>query len=1045
MTIGEDNNLKIKKRWLKILIGIIGIPVFLFCVALTILYLKQDDLVKNFIETANADFQGKIELSGSHIEPFDNFPYLSIDLENFRIYETKSDNEIPIIEIADVLIGFNIFTLFSDSYDINSVKLSNGKIDLYMNENGSLNLLKALETTKAEEELKEDFHFNLKQFTFENIDLSKTNSNGLTIDGFFHFGDISLSSNKNHLFFSVNSSLDLSIIENGDTSVIHDKNFRIDSKLDYFKESQTVDIERANIDIESSKFDLSGTIDILNDLDLDLKITGEKSDFSLLIGLAPDDYIPMLNIFENRGKVYFSSTIKGKSGFGYMPCINVEFGCKNGFFRNSKSNRSIEDLNFIGSFTTTEQPSFENMKFEIKDFSAKPETGEFGVNLKIENFNSPEIELGLNTKFNLNYLAELFDISSLENLNGDIQLKMNFHDIIDLNHPEKSIQKLNESYYSEISIDNLSFYYPDLDINIIELDMELKMDGHEAELQTFKIKTHNSDFFSSGSISDLPALIHHSNLPVEFDLIMRSKSIDLTDFSIVNFGKINDLNLDLRMISSAQKMVESSYLPEGEFFIDNFNASFTNFPHAIHDFHADLIIDSTLLRLIDFTGMVDDSDFNLTASMLNYPIFLSDNLSGISSIDFDITSNLLQMEDILSFGGEDLLPTDYRNEQFENLKLHGQCDLNFHMNEFTSLDANLTEFKGKMDFHHAQFDKFKGKVHYDNNHLTLRKFSGVIGKSNFNCDLDLFIADDTVHQNKPNQLKFRSTNLDFDELLIYEEAESNNHDSIFSIFDIPFPNMEFEIEIDKLNYHKYKIFNFSAIMRTEANHFLYFDTLQMNMAGGLISMNGYFNGSNRSQIYFKPRIKLNNVNLDKLMFKFDNFGQDYLVSDNVHGDLSGELWGKIHLHADLIPIIDDSEIHFDAAITKGSLNEYGPLEALSGFFEDEKLHQLIFDTLSNHIDLTNGLMTIPTMLINTNLGFIEVSGTQDTDFNMEYYLKVPIKMISRAGSYKLFGRNKETDSNELYEYDSTKNYRYINLKITGDSEEYSVSLSKKKK
>lgn len=52
-------------------------------------------------------------------------------------------------------------------------------------------------------------------------------------------------------------------------------------------------------------------------------------------------------------------------------------------------------------------------------------------------------------------------------------------------------------------------------------------------------------------------------------------------------------------------------------------------------------------------------------------------------------------------------------------------------------------------------------------------------------------------------------------------------------------------------------------------------------------------------------------------------------------------------------------------------------------------------------------------------------------------------MITKAGGRKLFG-GKEKDPDEIGEYDPNKKYRYVNLIIKGDAENYSVSLGKKK-
>ena len=255
------------------------------------------------------------------------------------------------------------------------------------------------------------------------------------------------------------------------------------------------------------------------------------------------------------------------------------------------------------------------------------------------------------------------------------------------------------------------------------------------------------------------------------------------------------------------------------------------------------------------------------------------------------------------------------------------------------------------------------------------------------------------------------------------------------------------MDIKDLNYHLYKIKNFEGNIRIQPNHYIYVDTLSLNTAGGNIRMNGYFNGSNPKLIYFSPKIKLSEVNLDELLVKFENFGQDYLVSENLHGRISGDLWGKIHMHKDMVPIVDDSEIHLDFNVLSGKLENFGPMEYLAEYFADKNVAKVIFDTLENHIDIKGGVLNIPNMKINTSLGFVEISGVQNTDYTYEYYLKVPWKMITQAGVTKLFGKKKEDDVNQekedeiIYSQEGEK-VRYVNILITGDLEDYKIRLKK---
>jgi hypothetical protein len=1040
-----------KKFWKRLLIVVLIVPVILFTLVTFIIYMKQDAIVKSVLKKANEDFYGLVTLEESHIAPFANFPYISIDLQGLKIFEDKDETLEPVVAIDDVYLGFNLFDLLRGDFNIASLKISHGDINIVEDEFGELNISKAFKTDKEPEEIQEDFNFDLKRLSLSEVDISKTNKDDLRFDAYFTYTDIGIRTKEDHTYFSIDGEFLLSIIDKGDTSFINTKKFDVDTKLDYFAKTEILSVGKSFVDIEGARFDFQGEVDLFNDAELNLSFTGKKPDFGLFIALAPDDLIPLLKSFENKGDVFFSALVIGKSANGHFPKIDAEFGCKNGFFKNPGTDKTLEELTFSGYFTTGDQPSLQTMKFGLNEFTARPETGVFDVKLTVENFESPDIDLNMSTVFDLDYLAKFLNVESLRDLKGLVQLKMNFHDIIDLNNPEKSIEKLNESYYTELIVEDLGFSIPGYNQRIDDIDVDIQVTGNRAVIRNFSIEVGNTDLSIKGDLSDLPAVIHHTNVPVVANLNLSSNVIDLNQLTgakgvHVVEEMVKNFKMDIRFESSAKALTESPYLPVGEFFIQNLNADFTNYPHAVHDFHADVIIDTTNLKVVDFSGMIDDSDFHFNGHVKKYSLFFKEELNGDTRVEFDITSKLLQLEDVFSFGGEEMVPEDYRHEEFRDLKLHTDMEIHFRNNEFHSIDLYLTELTAKMKVHPMKLDRFSGRLHFENDHVSVEKLKGAIGRSDFLLDLDYFIGESKASKKKDNRIVFKSNRLDFDQLLAYDakEAEEVHHDSVFSIFDIPFPDMSFDVQIGSMNYHNYLIDKIKAKMRTTDNHMLYVDTLRMYLAGGSMAMNGYFNGSDRNDIYFYPTIQLDKIDLDKLMLKFDNFGQDEVVSDNLHGRMSGKLSGKIHMHADLIPMIDKSEIMIDFDVVGGSIENYGPLKALSGYFEDDKLHKVLFDTLQNQLVMKNGEMVIPNMVINTNLGFVEISGKQDMNMNMEYYLKVPLKMVTSAGANKLFGKRKESDPEELYAFDPNKKYRYVNIKVTGNSEDYKISLGKNK-
>jgi hypothetical protein len=184
------------------------------------------------------------------------------------------------------------------------------------------------------------------------------------------------------------------------------------------------------------------------------------------------------------------------------------------------------------------------------------------------------------------------------------------------------------------------------------------------------------------------------------------------------------------------------------------------------------------------------------------------------------------------------------------------------------------------------------------------------------------------------------------------------------------------------------------------------------------------------------------------MLKFENFGQDHLVSENLHGYFNGTITGKIHLHADLVPKLDDSKLVIDMLVTEGKLENFAPLKALETYFEDKNVSKVKFDTLKNQITFENGTIFIPKMTINSSLGFMELSGNQKMNetMDMDYEIGVPWKMIGNVAANKLFKRNKKSsDENEdEIQYRQEKS-KFVYVTVKGGIDDFKVNVGRKKK
>jgi hypothetical protein len=1050
--------LRSKRFWKRLLLSLILIPLILFTVVISIVYFKQDEIVQDLITQTNEDFVGTIKIKDSHIAPFANFPYISIDLENVEVFEGKSLKKTQrIAQINDLYVGFNLFQLLSGNYDIKSLKIKEGELRIVQHTDGSFNLTNALASTKPIEEVEDELHLDLQSIKIENVDISKLNeANNLMVDAFIHNAKSKFKTKEEHTFISLETDFELSLIKDGDTTFIKHKHFYVDTELDLNKKNQALEISPTDIELEKATFGFEGSIDLKNEMNLDLRFQGNKPDFNLFLALAPEELTPTLEKFENKGKIFFDASVRGRSINGHQPAVNARFGCEEGFFNNTESRKRLEKIGFKGSFTNGKKRNPSTMRFELENFTAKPEAGVFSGKLVVENFESPEIDMNLKSDFDLEFLSKFVNSKELKGLSGRVALTMNFHDIIDIDNPEKSIERLNESYFTELLVENLKFKSDGFHVPLDNLDLKATLKGHKAIIERFDLKLGRSDLHIHGSVSDLPAIIHHTNIPVTTDLNIRSQFVDLKELTSSSKNskpldeQIENLRLRLKFNSSAKAITESPNLPIGEFFIEDLYAKMKHYPHTLHNFHADVFIDHHDFRVIDFSGMIDRSDFHFSGKLANYNLWFDEKMNGDTEIEFDLTSNLLMLDNLFTYKGDRFVPEDYRHEEIRGLKLHGKTSLHFD-HGLRSTDFKLSRFEGNMKVHPLRFENFSGNFHLEKGHLSVKQFRGKLGHSNFVADLEYTM--DKTKSNKPNSLTLKGSRLDIDELMNYnlrpttEQTQKIDHDAGFSLYDLEFPKMIFHMDIGHLNYHHHKLNQFKADFETETDQTVRFSKLSFDAAGGHFDIKGYLTGKDKKNIYLKPDIRIKNVDLDKFMLKFDNFGQDHLVSKNLHGKFSGHITGKIHLHADLVPKLDDSELKIEMSVLNGKLENYAPLQVLSEYFQDKNVNKIIFDTLKNTLTLKNSVLKIPSMTINSSLGFMEIQGEQHIDgkMNMDYLIGVPWKMITQVGSQKLFGRKNKTEENEDEIQYRQKNSKFVYVRMTGDLENYKIGLAKKPK
>jgi hypothetical protein len=1049
--------MELKKIWWKAMLAAILLPVFLVFGVTVGIYYNQNTILQHIVEKVNNTFHGKIKIDGIHVAPFANFPYISVDLENVKFYESTDTTCHPLYSFIDVYVGFDIWDIIHKNYIIKSIKLEKGHIDIIHLEDGSYNILKAKETNTSDTTTNA-LQLDIKKIKLSDVDIAYIDriANRET-DVYIDKLSSKVRIQDSHFYIDLVGDMRLDVLENDKPTFFVKKEVHIDFELDYDKIANKMTLLPSVLLLNKVQFRAEGQIDVANDMDLSIKLRGDKPDFSILAAFMPEDIGNALISYQNAGKIFFDGNIQGKSINGHIPLVKVEFGCEEGYFLNTSAKKKLDQLSFKGKFTNGDLRTLESSQLEIRNFNARPEQGLFVGHLFIKNFKDPFIKMDVHADLDLDFLGKFFRLKDFDGIKGHVLLDMNFDELIDLNFGASSLAQLKKGIDSELNIRGLQFNMPEYGYEITDANVHAIMKEGVITMDSFAMNINKNDIWLSGSLSDFPAVFHKYDKPVKVTMEARSKTLDLKELLAFNpemaskiDEKIEDLSMKLSFDTKAKDLFDFKYLPKGEFYIDNFYARLKHYPHVLHDFHADVIITENDFQLIDFSGVIDDSDFHFSGTLNNYTKWFQDHPKGDSNLEFDLTSKLLKINNIMTYKGNNYVPESYRNEVFQNSKLHGRVAMHYD-DGFKSVDLYLDELTAKMNIHPLKLEKFNGRAHYENDHLLLENFAGKMGKSDFNINMSYFLGNDISKQEKDNYLNINSSALDLDALMDYKGPEEKiDHNKAYNIFAQPFPNISVKARIGKLNYHKYWLQDFNTDLRIKENHYVYVDTLSMKVADGNMQMSGYFNGSDPNNIYYHSTINAQQLDIDKLLFKFDNFGQDQLINDKLHGKISGTIKSTFKMHPDLTPIIEASKANMDLVVLDGRIENFTPLQTMSKYFKDKNLNKIRFDTLVNEFELDNGTLNIPNMVINSSLGHIQLSGRQKIDLSMEYFLRVPLKIATKSAWRHVFGskNTQEVDPEQMDEienYDPTKKVRYINLKLEGTPEDFKVKMGKDKK
>ena len=493
-----------KKIWRiikKLVFWLFFVALFIITTITIFLKIYEDDIEQYAVEEINKYLDVKVDVQDINLTFLSNFPYVSLDFQKIIIhdnYETIK-SEDTLFYAKNLYLNFNLLDIYNGNYKVKRISATQAVLKIKTAKNGEVNY-NIVKPSEDSSNSKFNFaikRFKLNNFKFEYANIATKQFYILDIDNGKISGDFSES--KYNLI--AESDLYINQLKTNSFTLISEKNASLNLALAINTNTKEYHFTRGDLKIEEMPFQITGFI---TNSFIDLNINGENINLDDLSKTILNNSIEIANKYEGKGKVSFSSTIKGILKKTIMPAINANFSIMDGSLKEIEKNLAITNLNVIGSYQNRQGDISERLKFteismnllgsyfegttELTDFSIPTFKGSLSGHLNLQNFHSflgiknIEILSGL-INFNTNYAIK-FD---------DIQYNPQLFDIFNTT----GTFDLKNITYKGVS-DHVT--YKNITGNII-------VNGDDAAAKNISIQTQNSDLLINGALKNFVPFI----------------------------------------------------------------------------------------------------------------------------------------------------------------------------------------------------------------------------------------------------------------------------------------------------------------------------------------------------------------------------------------------------------------------------------------------------------------------------------------------------------------------------------------------------------
>ena len=391
---------------------------------------------------------------------------------------------------------------------------------------------------------------------------------------------------------------------------------------------------------------------------------------------------------------------------------------------------------------------------------------------------------------------------------------------------------------------------------------------------------------------------------------------------------------------------------------------------------------------------------------------VSSNLALIDNLTFptlqtDIQSNFL-LSDLNSLLASNVVELTEGTGSF-NIKYVGSItnliDNTTRINGIVSLSRGILKYKPT----NTEITNANCSIAFRNKDIFIDNLNGSVngnkliingvGKdflSIFNANTDKANIDWSIYSPYINLTKLNSLFQKNETTAKYLSPASSIHNTSFKMDKIiREANFRVNVKADEIVFNKFNatklVGNFS--IKDESWNF---HQLSLNHSGGNLFISGALTPKNNSVYTSNVDVKMNNVDINKVMYAFEDFGQTGISYNNLKGKLNVQANLKMDIDRNMQKRPETMIGQIDFSLKNGMLLNYEPLKKIQSIiFKKRNFDEIKFAQLTDRLTINNGEITINKMEIQSTAITMYVEGTYSSSGKTDISIQVPLKNLQK--------------------------------------------------